>query len=38
MAFFEVSFFSDVLGMCMSMNVVVPQKTRGNIGVTEGYF
>ena len=38
MAFFEVSFFSDVLGMCMSMNVVVPQKTRGNIGVTEGDF
>lgn len=38
MAFFEVSFFSDVLGMCMSMNVVLPQKTRGNIGVTEGAF
>ncbi|MCQ2433040.1 MAG: esterase family protein [Clostridia bacterium] len=38
MAFFEVKFFSDVLGMCMSMNVVAPQKTRGNIGVSEGSF
>lgn len=36
MAFFEVSFFSDVIGMCMSMNVVLPQRTVGNIGVTEG--
>ncbi len=25
MAFLEVKFFSDVLGMCMSMNVVLPQ-------------
>ena len=38
MAFMEVNFFSDVLGMCMSMYVIVPQKTRGNIGVTEGNF
>lgn len=38
MAFMEVNFFSDVLGMCMSMYVIVPQKTRGNIGVTEGDF
>ena len=36
MAFLEVSFFSEVLGMGMSMNVVLPQKTRGNIGVSEG--
>ncbi len=36
MAFFEVNFFSDVLGMCMSMNVIIPQKTYGNIGVHEG--
>lgn len=36
MALFEVNFFSEVLGMEMSMNVVIPQKTRGNIGVTEG--
>ena len=33
MAFLEVNFFSDALGMAMSMNVVLPQKTRGNIGV-----
>lgn len=38
MAFMEVNFFSDALGMCMSMYVIVPQKTRGNIGVTEGEF
>ena len=25
MAFLEVKFFSDVLGMCMSMNVILPQ-------------
>ena len=36
MAFLEVNFFSDVLGMAMSMNVVLPQRTRGNIGVTPG--
>ena len=36
MAFMEVNFFSDVLGMAMSMNVVVPQRTRGNIGVNPG--
>ena len=36
MAFLEVKFFSDVLGMAMSMNVVLPQKTRGNIGVNPG--
>ena len=36
MAFLEVNFFSDALGMAMSMNVVLPQKTRGNIGVNPG--
>ena len=36
MAFFEVNFFSDALGMAMSMNVVLPQRTRGNIGVDPG--
>ena len=36
MAFLEVNFFSDVLGMAMSMNVVLPQRTRGNIGVNPG--
>lgn len=29
MAFLEVKFFSDVLGMCMSMNVVLPQNAGG---------
>lgn len=29
MAFLEVKFFSDVLGMCMSMNVILPQ-TQNN--------
>ena len=24
MAFLEVNFFSDALGMCMSMNVILP--------------
>ncbi|MBR5681136.1 MAG: esterase family protein, partial [Clostridia bacterium] len=36
MAFLEFNFFSDVLGMAMSMNVVLPQRTRGNIGVNPG--
>ncbi len=29
MAFLEVKFFSDVLGMCMSMNVILPQNVSG---------
>ncbi|MGN1345922.1 MAG: alpha/beta hydrolase-fold protein, partial [Eubacteriales bacterium] len=29
MAFLEVKFFSDVLGMCMSMNVILPQRSAG---------
>jgi len=33
MAFLEVSFFSTVLGMCTNMNVILPQTTRGMIGV-----
>lgn len=33
MAFFEVSFFSSVLGMFTNMNVVLPQTMRGMIGV-----
>ena len=33
MAFLEVSFFSTVLGMCTSMNVILPQTVRGMIGV-----
>lgn len=41
MAFLKVNFFSDVLGMCASMNVVLPQKTRGMIGADAaetGYY
>jgi len=33
MAFLQVNFFSDVLGMCTSMYVILPQKTRGMIGI-----
>lgn len=33
MAYLHVDFFSDVLGMCTSMNVILPQKTRGMIGI-----
>lgn len=33
MAFLEVSFFSNVLGMCTNMNVILPQTVRGMIGV-----
>lgn len=36
MAFMEINFFSDVLGSCMSMNVIIPQRTQGNIGISEG--
>lgn len=33
MALMHVNFFSDVLGMCMNMDVIIPQKTSGNIGM-----
>lgn len=33
MALFNVSFFSDVLGMCMQMDVILPQQTSGQIGM-----
>ena len=33
MALMHVDFFSDVLGMCMDMDVIIPQKTRGQIGM-----
>lgn len=36
MAFLEIKFFSDVLQMGTSMYVILPQKTQGNIGITEG--
>lgn len=31
MAFLEVKFFSDVLGMCMSMNVILPQNATEKV-------
>lgn len=33
MALLHVNFFSDVLGMCTSMDVILPQKTNGQIGM-----
>lgn len=33
MALMHVDFFSDVLGMCMQMDVILPQKTGGQIGM-----
>ncbi len=36
MALLEVKFYSEVLGMQTSMNVLLPQRTVGNIGVATG--
>lgn len=33
MALLHVDFFSDVLGMCMQMDVILPQKTHGQISM-----
>lgn len=33
MALLHVNFFSGVLGMCMQMDVILPEKTRGQIGM-----
>lgn len=33
MALFHVDFFSDVLGMSMQMDVILPQQTSGQIGM-----
>lgn len=33
MALFHVDFFSDVLGMCAEMDVLLPQQTRGQVGM-----
>ncbi len=33
MALMHVNFFSEVLGMCMNMDVILPQKARGQIGM-----
>ena len=36
MALIQCDFFSDILGMSCSMNVILPQKTMGQIGVDGG--
>ena len=33
MALLHVDFFSDVLGMCAEMDVILPEQTRGQIGM-----
>ena len=33
MALLHVNFFSDVLGMCTNMDVILPQQTNGQIGM-----
>jgi putative tributyrin esterase len=33
MALLHVDFFSDVLGMCVEMDVILPQATQGQIGM-----
>ena len=33
MALLHVNFFSDVLGMSMNMDVILPQETKGQIGM-----
>lgn len=33
MALMHVDFFSDVLGMCMDMDVIIPQQTSRQIGM-----
>jgi putative tributyrin esterase len=35
MALMHVNYFSNVLGKCMQMDVIIPQGTSGQIGVTE---
>lgn len=33
MALMHVNFFSNILGMCMDMDVILPQQTNGQIGM-----
>lgn len=33
MALLHVDFFSEVLGMCMEMDIILPQRTKGLIGM-----
>ena len=37
MALCHVDFFSNVLGQCMQADVILPQRTRGQIGM-EGHI
>lgn len=34
MALLNVDFFSESIGMCMQMEVILPQRTKGQIGLT----
>ena len=34
MALLQVDFFSEVLGMCTQMSVILPQRTSRQIGMT----
>lgn len=36
MALLHVNFFSEVLGMCMQMDVILPERARGQIGMEGG--
>lgn len=35
MALLHVDFFSEVLGMCVEMDVILPQRMRGQLGVND---
>ena len=37
MALLHVNFFSNTLGMCVSMDVILPQKTQGQIGMSDDH-
>lgn len=34
MAFIQCDFFSEALGMCCSMNAIVPQRVKSQIGLS----
>ncbi|UJF31788.1 alpha/beta hydrolase [Paenibacillus hexagrammi] len=38
MAFMQVEFFSEVLGLSSSIDVIVPQRAQGQVGITNGAF
>lgn len=33
MALIHTDFFSDALGMCVEMDVILPEETKGQIGM-----